>query len=95
MKKFLIIFTLLISPAAFADTDSENQNLSRIMREVEYLISEVNVIKADAPRDTRIRFEYDLLIEDLLKVRHGIADHVNGSLDASRPIKPINGIYRR
>ncbi len=95
MRKTLIIIAFMFSMPAFADIDSERQNLHRIMREIDFLIGEIKTIKADAPGNTRIKFEYNLLSSDLLKIRHGISDHINGSLDASRPIEPIHGIYKR
>lgn len=90
----LICFSFLSSTAS-ADSDSERENLSRIIREIDYLIGEVSNIKKDAPDNQRINFEYNMLIDDLIKVRQGISDHINSSLDASRPIKPLNGVYSR
>lgn len=91
----LIVFALLFSTSTFADTDSERENLARIVKEINFLIGEVKAIEADAPENTRIRFAYDLLREDLILMRQGISNHINGSLDATRPTKPLHGIYQR
>ncbi len=90
----LSIFSLF-STNIYADSDSERENLARITKEIDFLIGEVNAIAKDAPANTRIQFRYDLLREDLIRMKQGISDHINGSLDASRPITPMNAVYRR
>lgn len=81
--------------AANTPEELERENLTRIIREVDYLIDEVKKVEKSAQNNNRVQFQYKLLIDDLIKIRQGVADHVNGSLDAARPIKPLNGVYGR
>lgn len=81
--------------AANTPEELERENLTRIIREVDYLIDEVKKIEKSAQNNNRVQFQYQLLIDDLIKIRQGVADHVNGSLDAARPIKSLNGVYGR
>lgn len=84
-----------LASAGNTPEELERENLTRVIREVDYLIDEVKKIEKSAQNNNRVQFQYKLLIDDLIKVRQGVADHVNQSLDAARPIKPLNGVYGR
>lgn len=90
-----VIAMSLVSLPAFADIDLERANLARMIREIEFLIGETKTMEAQAPDSVRIRFRYDLLREDLIRMRQAIADHINDSLDSARPVEPLHQMYRR
>ena len=91
----VVIALSLVTPAALADVDLERANLARMIREIEFLISETKTMEAQAPDNVRIRFRYDLLREDLIRMRQAVADHLNDSLDSARPVEPLHQMYRR
>ena len=87
---FLLI--LFINPVN-ADADLERSNLSKLIQEIEYLMTRVDDIQHDAPVNQRITFHYDTLKDDLNMIRIGINDHISQSLRAGRDIKPLSGQY--
>ena len=87
---FLLI--LFINPVN-ADADLERSNLSKLIQEIEYLMTRVDDIKHDSPVNQRITFHYDTLKDDLNMIRIGINDHISQSLRAGRDIKPLSGQY--
>jgi RAQPRD family integrative conjugative element protein len=91
---FILILSL-VTPVALADVDLERANLARMIREIEFLLAETKTMEAQAPDNVRIRFRYDLLREDLIRMRQAIADHINDSLDSARPVEPLHQMYRR
>ena len=88
----VFLLTLFINPV-YADADLELSNLSKLVEEIDYLMTRVEDIQLDAPVNQRITFHYNTLKDDLNMIRVGINEHINQSLKAGRDLKPLSGQY--
>ena len=98
MRSFLFIAVCLVglqSPQAIADADAERETLARIIHELEQLRPLLVEAEAAADADARIRFRYDWLRRDLVRVRDGIQQHIDAPRAAPRAVTPLRGDYRR
>jgi len=92
----LLVITLgLTSLNALADSDGERAALARLIHELEALTPLINKASAQAEPDIRIRFQYDWLRQDLMRIRTGIAEHINAPRAEPRKVPPLKGDYRR
>lgn len=89
-----IVFSLTPLHLA-ADSDGERAALTRLIHELEALAPLIDEASAQAELDTRIRFQYDWLRQDLMKIRTGIAEHINAPRAEPRKVPPLKGDYRR
>ena len=92
LPSFLII-GLAITPAAFAD--AEREALAKIIHELNTLESLIKRAQANADQDSRIRFRYDWLRQDLKQIRDGIQSHIDSPRAQPRSFPPLRGDYRR
>jgi RAQPRD family integrative conjugative element protein len=51
--------------------------------------------ESQALPDTRIRFRYDWLRQDLHRIRDGIQDHIDAPRSEPRRFPPLRGDYRQ
>lgn len=91
----LVISLCLIAITATADSDGERAALARLIHELETLAPLIQEAAANAEPDTRIRFQYGWLRQDLARVRIGIAEHINAPRAEPRKVPPLKGDYRR
>ncbi len=91
----LVISLCLITITATADSDGERAALARLIHELEALAPLIQEAAANAEPDSRIRFQYDWLRQDLARVRMGIAEHINAPRAEPRKVPPLKGDYRR
>ncbi len=91
----LVISLSLISITATADSDGERAAMARLIHELETLTPLIQEAAAQAEPDTRIRFQYDWLRQDLARVRMGIAEHINAPRTEPRKVPPLKSDYRR
>lgn len=96
MKPMIIGLLLigLFSSLQVQATDLERGQLAGLVKEIDFLIDRVVAIRIDAPDQSRLRFQYDDLKSDLLRMREGISDYIDADLRAGRDITPIQGSYR-
>jgi len=92
LPSFLII-GLAIAPVAFAD--AEREVLAKIIHELNTLESLIKRAEANAEQDSRIRFRYDWLRQDLKQIRNGIQSHIDSPRAQPRSFPPLRGDYRR
>ena len=94
MPKLVPAFLLIvfINPL-YANDELERSNLSKLVQEIDYLMTRVDDIQQDAPTKQRITFHYDTLKNDLNMISVGIIDHINQSLKAGRDLKSLSGQY--
>jgi RAQPRD family integrative conjugative element protein len=92
---FLLIIGLVATPAALADADAEREALAKITHELNALEALINRAEANADKDTRIRFRYDWLRQDLKQIRGGIQSHIDSPRAQPRSFPPLRGDYRR
>lgn len=94
LPSFLII-GLAITPAALADVDAEREALAKIIHELNTLEPLIERAEANAEQDSRIRFRYDWLRQDLKQIRDGIQSHIDSPRAQPRSFPPLRGDYRR
>ena len=94
LPSFLIIGSL-VTPVAFADADAEREALARITHELNALEPLIKQAEANADQDSRVRFRYDWLRQDLKKIRDGIQSHIDAPRAQPRSFPPLRGEYRR
>ncbi|KGD66141.1 integrative conjugative element protein [Alcanivorax nanhaiticus] len=94
LPSFLII-GLVVTPAAFADADAEREALAKVIHEINALDSLIKRAEANAEQDSRIRFRYDWLRQDLKNIKDGIQSHIDSPRAQPRSFPPLRGDYRR
>ncbi|PCJ36296.1 MAG: conjugal transfer protein [Cellvibrionales bacterium] len=90
-----LILGISISPVMYADVDAERELLSNIIHELQAVESLIDKAQAQSEEDTRIRFEYRWLREDLGLIKNGIQSHINTPRGQPRSFPPLRGDYRR
>ena len=90
-----LILGFSISPVMYADVDAEREMLSNIIHELQAVESLIDKAQAQSEEDTRIRFEYRWLREDLGLIKNGIQSHINAPRAQPRSFPPLRGDYRR
>jgi len=94
--RILLVITLcLTSVTALADSDGERDALARLIHELGALTPLIDEASAQAEPDIRIRFQYDWLRQDLMRIRTGIAEHINAPRAEPRKVPSLKGDYRR
>ncbi|MEQ3620907.1 MAG: RAQPRD family integrative conjugative element protein [Marinobacter sp.] len=94
LPSFLII-GLVVTPAAFADADAEREALAKVIHELNALDSLIKRAEANAEHDSRIRFRYEWLRQDLKQIKDGIQSHIDSPRAQPRSFPPLRGDYRR
>ena len=94
LPSFLII-GLVVTPAAFANADAEREALAKVIHEINALESLIKRAEANAEQDSRIRFRYDWLRQDLKQIKDGIQSHIDSPRTQPRSFPPLRGDYRR
>ncbi|MAT94345.1 MAG: conjugal transfer protein [Halioglobus sp.] len=94
LPSFLII-GLVVTPTAFADADAEREALAKIIHELNALDSLIKRAETNAEQNSRIRFRYDWLRQDLKQIKDGIQSHIDSPRAQPRAFPPLRGDYRR
>ena len=98
MTRLLVSGLLAIAlPVQFAaaDADGERAALARIHHELQSIEPLLAEADSQANPDTRIRFQYDWLRQDLDRIRRGIQAHIDAPRSEPRTFPPLRGDYRR
>lgn len=90
-----ILGALLSSSAVWADPDAEREALARLIHEIEALAPLIETAESQASPDSRIRFRYDWLRQDLERIRTGIQEHIDAPRTEPRTFPPLRGDYRQ
>jgi len=80
---------------ACADAAGEREQLARIAHELETLGPLIRTAESQANPDARVRFRYDWLRQDLLRMHLGIQEHIDAPRAEPRSFPPLRGDYRR
>lgn len=92
---FIALLLVLISSSVYADqAEIERENLVKLVTEIDFLIDRVERVKHQGFDQSRLKFNYQALSDDLILIRGGINDHLIGSLRSGRVIEALNGNYR-
>ncbi len=92
---FGAVATALPLHAALADTDAEGAALARLVHELGALEPLIRTAESQSNPDARIRFRYDWLRQDLMRVRLGVQEHIHTPRAEPRTFPPLRGDYRR
>ena len=98
MRVTQLLFLGLIGtalPIQFVNADGERQVLARIAHEIEAIQPLIRKAASQANPDTRIRFQYDWLHQDLDQIQRGIREHIDAPRAEPRTFPPLRGDYRR
>lgn len=93
MSKYLIIVVAVLSAPIYAITDQERSVLQRLNTELETITNIVDEAQQAANPHDRELVDYQLLQEDLQKIRQGILDAVNTVRREPRSLPFIEGDY--
>ena len=93
MIGLMIGFTTI--PALYADADAEREVLARIVHELHAIESLITQAESTADNDSRVRFQYDWLRQDLDQLQDGIQSHIDAPRAQPRAFPPLRGDYRR
>ena len=89
------IAAIFAAAPVLADADAEREALARLVHELETLEQLIRSAESQANPDARIRFRYDWLRQDLVRVRSGIQEHIDAPRAEPRTFPPLRGDYRR
>lgn len=78
-----------------AEPDAEREVLARLIHEIQALEPLIKTAESQAIPDTRIRFRYDWLRQDLNRLGAGIQDHIDAPRNEPRTFPPLRGDYRQ
>ena len=90
-----LLATAVPVPFAVADADGERAALARIDHELQAIEPLITQASSQAGPDTRIRFQYDWLRQDVDRIRRGIQAHIDAPRSEPRTFPPLRGDYRR
>ncbi|MEZ5573738.1 MAG: RAQPRD family integrative conjugative element protein [Halioglobus sp.] len=90
-----LILGLSVTPTAFPDADAEREALAQIIHELNALEPLIKQAETNAEEDSRIRFRYDWLRQDLKQIKDGIDSHIDSPRAEPRTFPPLRGDYRR
>ena len=90
-----LLATSLPIQLVVADADGERESLARITHELQAIEPLITEAAAQANPDARIRFQYDWLRQDLIKMQQGIQSHIDAPRSEPRTFPPLRGDYRR
>ena len=91
----VLLGILLPFHQAVADADGEREILAQITHELEALEPLIGKAASQANPDARIRFNYEWLRQDLVKIQQGLQDHIDAPRSEPRTFPPLRGDYRR
>ncbi len=91
----MITAALMCQSVTANEIDIERANLAKLSQELDFLLERIEQIKISSStnRESRYRFHYDILTNDLQKVQEGIQVYIQKSIDAGRELPPISGQY--
>ena len=90
-----LLGTALPIQFATADADGERAALVRITHELQAVEPLITEAASQANPDARIRFQYDWLRQDLIRIQQGIQAHIDAPRSEPRSFPPLRGDYRR
>lgn len=78
-----------------ADADGERAALARITHELQAIAPLIKEATSQANPDTRTKFNYNWLQQDLDRIRLGIQAHIDAPRSEPRTFPPLRGDYRQ
>ena len=97
IKITIMILSFLISTLTvaniFADTKAENTELARINSVLNAVYPLIDAAQQKANPNTRIKFHYEWLKQDIQKIQAGITQKINNAPIEPREIAPLKGNF--
>ncbi len=96
LRKYIpfILFALLIfCNNATAINEIEQRELNSIISEITFIENIVFITKNSVSENQRIKFDYESLEEDLLKIKTGIIEHLKNIDRDPRRLPAVTGDY--
>lgn len=90
-----LIIAIAVTPVLYADADAERATLAQIIHELQTIEPLITDAASQANLDTRIRFQYDWLRQDIDRISRGIQSHIDAPRSEPRAFPPLRGDYRR
>lgn len=78
-----------------ATSSSERKALLDILSQIQQMEGLIATAAANQNLDSRVKFRYDWLRQDLYKIDRGISDYLYSPESQPRTLEPIIGDYRR
>ncbi len=95
--RFMLVSILTISiflfGFAFAGVEQESIDLARISNILDAVYPLIDDAQTQAQKNTRVKFRYDWLREDIQSIQAGIAQKINSKEIEPRVVKPLNIKY--
>lgn len=89
----VFLINVLVAPSLAADTDLENAALARIIAVLNSLTPLINSAEEQQDKTTRVQFHYEILRNDIDKIKQGITQKLQPEPIEPRTIDPIQGDY--
>ncbi|MBP1152279.1 MULTISPECIES: RAQPRD family integrative conjugative element protein [unclassified Methylocaldum] len=95
MRNALLALFCCFTTAARADDDGERAALARLIHELDALAPLIAEAETQANPESRVRFHYGWLRQDIEHVKLGIREHIEAPRTTPREFPPLKGDYRR
>ncbi len=97
VKRYLLIFAISLASFAvqpsFADQSQMRETLTRIERLLNQINPLINLAKSQQDKDTRVRFQFETLRQDVSKVQFGIDQALHRVTIQPRVVEFLSGDY--
>lgn len=88
-----LITLILIAPLIFADTEQMHTTLARINTLLSQINPLINLAKQQEDPNTRVKFQFETLRQDITQVQSGITQALNRVSIQPRTVAPLSGDY--
>lgn len=90
----LLLPWVWLTPAQATNNDAEKETLARLIHELDAMSPLILEAGGQALDDTRIRFNYTWLKQDLERIKSGIREYIDTPSTEPRSFSPLQGDYR-
>lgn len=91
----LLLSWVWLTPALATNNDAEKDTLARLIHELDAVNPLIQEASGKALGDTRIRFNYTWLKQDLERIKSGIREYLETPSTEPRTFPPLQGDYRQ
>lgn len=89
----IVIGVCFCTAPCYADSELENASLARIVNVLNSLNPLIDEAQRQQDKNTRVQFQYDVLKNDLLKIKAGINAKLKQVSIEPRVVTPLQGDY--
>ena len=88
-----LIPLMLITPLTFANTEQMHTSLTRINTLLSQINPLINLAKQQEDPNARVKFQFEVLREDIARIQSGISQALNRVSIQPRTVAPLVGDY--